>query len=79
MHSLWEVRLTFGKGLALLLFPGWYPPFVQRSGPLFVGPVLDAHSWGTRWKSSSGRIHAWHGLDRKAGPSGRVVEMANFA
>jgi hypothetical protein len=40
VHSLWEVRLTLGKGLALLLFPGWYPPFVQRLGPLFVGPAL---------------------------------------
>ena len=38
-HSLWEVRLTFGEGLAMLLCPGWYPPFVQRLGPPFVGPV----------------------------------------
>ncbi len=39
-HSLWEVRLTFDKGLELLLCPGLYPPFVQRSGPPFVGPAL---------------------------------------
>ncbi len=38
-HSLWEVRLTFGEGLAMLLCPGWYPPFVQRLGPPFVGPA----------------------------------------
>jgi hypothetical protein len=31
--------LTFGEGLAMLLFPGWYPPFVQRSGPPSVGPA----------------------------------------
>ncbi len=31
--------MTFGEGLALLLFPGWYPPFVQRLGPPFVGPA----------------------------------------
>ena len=36
-------------------------------------------SWGTRCKSSSGRIHAWHGLDRKAGPSRCTVVSANFA
>jgi len=39
VHSLGEVRLTFGKGLAMLLCPGWYPPFVQRLGPPFVGPA----------------------------------------
>ena len=31
--------MTFGKGLAMLLCPGWYPPFVQRLGPPFVGPA----------------------------------------
>ena len=39
-HSLWEVCLTFDKGLELLLCPGWDPPFVQRSGPPFIVPVL---------------------------------------
>ena len=38
--------------------------------------VLD---WGTHWKSSSGRIHAWHGLVRKAGPPGHNVSSNNFA
>jgi hypothetical protein len=31
--------LTFNEGLELLLCLGWYPPFVQRSGPPFVGPA----------------------------------------
>ncbi len=34
--------------------------------------------WGTRWKSLSGRIHAWHGLVRKAGPPGHIVLLDNF-
>ena len=32
--------MTFDEGLELLLCPGWDPPFVQRSGPPFVGPAL---------------------------------------
>ena len=32
--------MTFDEGLELLLCPRWYPPFVQRSGPPFVGPAL---------------------------------------
>ena len=32
--------MTFNKGLELLLFLGWDPPFVQRLGPPFVGPAL---------------------------------------
>ena len=32
--------MTFDEGLELLLCPGWDPPFVQHSGPPFVGPAL---------------------------------------
>ena len=38
-HSLWEVCLTFDKGLVLLLCLEWYPPIVWRSGPPFVVPA----------------------------------------
>ena len=31
--------MTFDEGLDMLFFLGWYPPFVQRSGRPFVGPV----------------------------------------
>ena len=41
----------------------------------FIGVL----GWGTHWKSSSGRIHAWHGLVRKAGPPGHNVLPDNFA
>jgi hypothetical protein len=40
---------------------------------------VGATAWGTRWKSSSGRIHAWHGLVRKSGPPGHIVLSDNFA
>ena len=40
VHSLWEVCLTFDKGLELLLCPGWDPPFVQPLWSPFVVPVL---------------------------------------
>ena len=41
----------------------------------FIGVL----GWGTHWKPSSGRIHAWHGLVRKAGPPGHNVLPDNFA
>jgi hypothetical protein len=40
---------------------------------------IGALGWDTRWKSSSGRIHAWHGLVRNAGPPGHFVSSDNFA
>ncbi len=40
---------------------------------------LGATAWGTHWKLSSGRIHAWHGLVKKAGPPGHIVLSDNFA
>jgi hypothetical protein len=40
---------------------------------------ISATAWGTHWKLSSGRIHAWHGLVRKAGPPGYIVPSDNFA
>jgi hypothetical protein len=40
---------------------------------------VGATAWGTYWKLSSGRIHAWHGLVRKAGLPGHIVPSDNFA
>ncbi len=40
---------------------------------------VSATAWGTCWKLSSSRIHAWHGLVRKAGPPGHIVSSDNFA
>jgi hypothetical protein len=58
---------------------GVVPILCSVLGATLCWSCVGARSWGTCWKSSSGRIHAWHGLDRKAGPSGRVVVSANFA
>ncbi len=47
--------------------------------PSGAGTCVGAASWGARWWSSFGSIHAWHGLVRKAGPQGRNESSANFA
>ena len=44
-HSLWEVRLTFDKGLVSRAYLDWYPPFVRRSWPPFVVPALVSLAW----------------------------------
>ncbi len=44
-HSLWEVRLTFDKGLVSQVYLEWYPPFVWRSGPPFVVPASVSLAW----------------------------------
>ncbi len=60
---------------------------ILRGGTTLCSPLritlcwsrVGVTTWGTCWKSSSGRIHAWHGLVRKAGPPGHIVSSENFA
>ncbi len=44
-----------------------------------AGTCIGAASWGARWWSLFGSIHAWHGLVRKAGLQGHNESSANFA
>jgi hypothetical protein len=43
-----------------------------------AGTCISAASWGARWWSLFGSIHAWHGLVRKVGPQGRNESSVNF-
>ncbi len=63
-------RLSFG------VTSGVGPTLCCPSG---AGTCIGAASWGARWWSLFGSIHAWHGLVRKAGPQGRNESSANFA
>jgi hypothetical protein len=40
---------------------------------------IGATAQGTRCSLPSGRIHAWHGLVRKAGPPGHIASSDNFS
>ena len=55
------------------------PTLCSLLGATLCWSCVGALGWGTRWKSSSGRIHEWHGLVRKAGPPGHIVLSYNFS
>ncbi len=63
----------------IAVMSGVVPTLCSALGATLCCSCVCVLSWGTRCKSSSGRIHAWHGLDRKAGPSRCTVVSANFA
>ena len=58
---------------------GVVPNLCSALGATLCWSCVGFPIWGTRWISSSGRIHTWHGLERKASPSGCMFVSANFA
>jgi hypothetical protein len=58
------------------LVGGNHPLFSARDHPLLV--PHQCHCLGTCCSLPSGRIHAWHGLVRKAGPPGHIASSDNF-
>ncbi len=63
----------------IALISGVVPTLCSALGATLCWSCVGVPTWGTSWISSSGRIHAWHGLERKAGPSGCTFVSANFA
>ena len=57
---------------------GVIPTLCSALGATLCWSCVGTRSWGIRCKSSSGRIHAWHGLVRKAGPSCSFVASDNL-
>jgi hypothetical protein len=55
------------------------PTLCSLLGATLCWSCVGALGWGTCWKSSSGKIHEWHGLMRKAGPPGHIVLSDNFS
>jgi hypothetical protein len=55
------------------------PTLCSLLGATLCWSCVGVLGWGTCWKSSSGRIHEWHGLVRKAGPPGCIVSSDNFS
>jgi hypothetical protein len=62
-----------------LVIVGLGPTLCSSLWATLCWSCVGALGWGTCWKLSSGRIHVWHGLVRKAGPPGLNVSSDNFA
>jgi hypothetical protein len=63
----------------IAVISGVVPTLCSALGATLCWSCVGVPIWGTHWISFSGRIHAWHGLVRKAGPSGCTFVSANFA